>query len=69
MSDRFLLQPNCSACGTSLEDISNLMIMMSVGESADLTCPKCGTIWRFWIEIEANQKKIGKKKNYGKLNQ
>jgi len=58
MSDRFSLQPNCSACGTNLENKEHLMLM-APGEFIDLTCPKCGTAWRFWIEVKTNQKKIG----------
>jgi predicted RNA-binding Zn-ribbon protein involved in translation (DUF1610 family) len=49
MSDKFSLQPTCSVCGTNLnEDEYGQMLMMAVGESIDLTCPKCGTVWRFW---------------------
>ena len=50
-------------CGTNLdEDEYGQMLMMAVGESIDLTCPKCGTVWRFWIEVVTRQKKIGQKK-------
>ena len=39
-------------CGTNLDgDEYGQMLMMAVGESIDLTCPKCGTVWRFWIEV------------------
>ena len=64
MSDRFSLQPICSVCGTNLDegDEYGQMLMMSVGESIDLTCPKCGTVWRFWIEVVTHQKKISQKK-------
>jgi len=64
MSDRFKLQANCSGCGTDLNkaDEYGQMLMMAVGESIDLTCPKCGTVWRFWIEVNTNQKKIEAKK-------
>lgn len=64
MSDRFSLQPNCSVCGTDLdpEDENNFPLMMAVGESIDLTCPKCGIVWRFWLEVVTQQKKIGQKK-------
>ena len=61
MSDRFSLQPNCSICGTDLESEEDQMLMMPVGEFIDLTCPKCGIVWRFWIEIVTRQKKIGVK--------
>jgi len=66
MSDRFKLQANCSVCNTDLNkaDEYGQMLMMAVAESIDLTCPKCGTVWRFWLEVKTNQKKIGiKKKN------
>lgn len=69
MSDRFSLRPNCSTCGINLDkdDEYGQILMMPVGESIDLTCPKCGTVWRFWLEIKTNQKKISiKKKNHGK---
>jgi len=50
-------------CGTNLDgDEYGQMLMMAVGESIDLTCPKCGTVWRFWIEVVTRQKKIGQKK-------
>jgi uncharacterized Zn finger protein len=64
MSDRFSLQPKCSVCGIDLDkdDEYGQMLMMAVGESIDLTCPKCGTVWRFWIEVVTRQKKIGQKK-------
>lgn len=63
MSDRFSLQPNCSICGTDLDqDESGQMLMMPIDESIDLTCPKCGVVWRFWIEAATRQKKIGQKK-------
>lgn len=63
MSDRFSLQPNCSVCGTNLEknNEQEQMLMMPVGDFLDLTCPKCGIIWRFWIEVVTRQKKIGQK--------
>jgi len=64
MSDRFKLQANCSVCSTDLNkaDEYGQMLTMAVGESIDLTCPKCETIWRFWIEVNTNQKKIEAKK-------
>lgn len=64
MSDRFSLQPNCSVCGTDLDKGNEYdqTLMMPVGEFVDLTCPKCGTAWRFWIEVVTRQKKIGQKK-------
>lgn len=63
MSDRFSLQPNCSVCGTNLdEDEDGQILMMAVGESIDLTCSQCGIVWRFWMEAKTNQKKIGQKK-------
>lgn len=70
MSDRFSLQPNCSVCGTNLDNESkyNMPLMMAVGESIDLTCPKCGIVWRFWMNVTTNQKKIGQKKNYMLIN-
>jgi predicted RNA-binding Zn-ribbon protein involved in translation (DUF1610 family) len=61
MSDRFSLQPNCSVCGTDLNR-NEPMLMLPVGESIDLTCPKCGIVWRFWLEVKTNQKKVGEKK-------
>lgn len=62
MSDKFQLQANCSVCGADLnKDENGQMLMMAVGESIDLTCPKCGIVWRFWIEVVTCQKKIGKK--------
>lgn len=64
MSDRFSLQPNCSVCGTDLgkDDEYGQMLMIPVGEFIDLACPKCGIVWRFWIEVVTRQKKIGQKK-------
>jgi len=64
MSDRFSLNPSCSVCGTDLDkdDEYGQILMMAVGESIDLTCPKCGIVWRFWIEAKTNQKKISEKK-------
>lgn len=64
MSDRFSLQPNCSICGADLDkdDEYGQKLMMAVGESIDLTCSKCGTVWRFWLEVVTCQKKIGQKK-------
>lgn len=63
MSDRFSLQANCSVCGTDLDkDENGQTLMMAVGDFIDLTCPKCGTKWRFWMEVVTHQKKIGQKK-------
>lgn len=65
MSDRFSFQPICTDCNLSLdtEDSNSFRLMMAVGESIDLTCPKCGAVWRFWLDIVTRQKKIGTKKN------
>ena len=65
MSDRFSLEPYCLDCGSNLNELdSNTpMLMMAVGESIDLKCPKCGTVWRFWFELSTHQKKISTKKN------
>lgn len=63
MSDRFSIHPNCSVCGTDLDDNEyGMMLMMPVGEFIDLACPKCGIMWRFWLEVSTQQKKIGQKK-------
>ena len=61
MSDRFELKADCSVCGIDLNksDEYGQILMMPVGESIDLTCPKCGIVWRFWLEVKTNQKKIG----------
>jgi len=62
MGDRFSLQPKCSVCGYNLEEDQEQLLLMAPGEFIDLTCPKCGTEWRFWIEVKTNQKKLGLKK-------
>lgn len=64
MSDRFVLQLKCSKCNIDLNkgDEYGQRLMMAVGDDIDLTCPKCGTVWRFWIDVEPKQKKVGKKK-------
>jgi len=67
MSDRFELKANCSKCGKNLnDDESGQILMLAVGDSIDLTCPKCGIIRRFWIDVETKSKEINKKKNHGK---
>ena len=62
MGDRYSLQPNCFVCGQNLEKDQALPLFMAPGESIDLPCSKCGIVWRFWIEIKINQKKIGVQK-------
>ena len=59
--DKFLLKPNCSVCGVNLNKDKSQELFLSLGESVDLTCPSCGVVWRFWLEIATNQKKIGQK--------
>ena len=64
--DRFLLKANCSVCSTNLnepDEQTGQELFLPIGDSIDLTCPKCGTIWKFWISIETRQKKIGEKRN------
>ena len=61
MSDKFLLKPNCSVCGVDLCGDDENQLFMPIGEFLDLTCQKCGVVWRFWIEIATRQKKIGQK--------
>lgn len=60
MSDRFLLEPICFDCGAKLYDNqeSIMPFMIAVGESLDLRCDKCNTVWRFWIGIKTCQKRI-----------
>lgn len=65
MATKYSLNANCSNCGTDLNEPdpeTGQFLMMETGESIDLTCPKCGVIWRFWIEPITQQKKIGEKK-------
>ncbi len=52
---------NCSVCGKDLCDDKENQVFMPIGEFLDLTCQKCGVVWRFWIEIATRQKKIGQK--------
>lgn len=60
MSDRFLLEPICSDCGAKLYDNQEdaMPFMMTVGESLDLQCDKCKSVWRFRIGVKSYQKKI-----------
>ncbi|MFZ5559390.1 MAG: hypothetical protein ACOZAL_01185 [Patescibacteria group bacterium] len=64
MSDRFLLKAICSECGSDLNkgDEYGQRFMLAVGDSIDLTCPECGIVWRFWMDIGHRQKKIGQKR-------
>lgn len=63
MSDRFLLKSYCLDCGTNLyPEKENIMPpMMAVGETLDLKCPACKTMWRFWIGVKTYQKKLKNK--------
>ena len=65
MSDYFSFKPICKKCGFDLSGDNEMGFgfMMPVGKTVDLTCPKCGTVWRFWFELSARQKKINTKKN------
>jgi len=60
MNGIYSLQPNCSVCGINLNK-NGQILMIPVGKYINLTCPKCGIIWRFWIQVTTNQKKIGQK--------
>ena len=61
MSDRFLLRPNCSICGADLGK-NDVPLMLAIGDVINMTCPKCKTVWRFWLQIVTNQKKVGERK-------
>lgn len=62
MSDRFFLKPKCSTCNTDLDDDPyGQKLMAPIGESIDLTCPKCKTRWRFWMDTVRRKKKLNVK--------
>lgn len=59
MGDRYLLKPYCSDCGISLNDEQeNFPLMIAVGESLNLQCHKCKTVWCFWVDIKNFQAKV-----------
>ncbi len=64
MSDYFSFEAICKNCEFDLsrDGETGFRIMLPVGESVELTCPKCGTIWRFWLELLTHQEKIDTKR-------
>lgn len=66
MGDSYRLKAKCLACGHDLEKDQDFPLFVPPGESVNLTCEKCGAVWKFSVKVKIEQKKLGRKKNLTK---
>lgn len=47
-------------CKCNLDSVSEYgeTLALAIGEPADLKCPKCNSVWRYWVNIQLNHKLI-----------
>jgi len=56
MSDRYLIEQKCKKCGEDLTDYEDMPLFLSTENEIILTCPKCKTKTKFWLEVKQKSK-------------
>jgi len=66
MSDCYYFpgQFKCMYCKINLDPDGTLCL--SAGDNIDLTCPKCGAVWKFFTHVQLNLKLVSGGKYNGK---